>query len=292
MRKLLTIPLILSLSVCAAFASGEVKTIQEKMTEPKVSIETTYIGDSDIDGSGGFETTKNKISIYNFYAGISYTNNTFKWNNIAKLPFGDRVTDPIEQIHTIDINAKLPYQINDQWLLLTSVFLTSSFEQGMNDSYSYGLYSFASYKLDSDHTFQFGLFGNYHSATTMILPMISYSYRVTQRDGFKFVFGFPRTYVGYHINRDVLVNFGILYSQSVVKLSRSNVVEKNGFVETIDYMANVGISYEITKDLQIQADILYGLDREFRLYNSDGKSTKDYEVDSAVGVNLKITYAF
>ncbi|MDD2448256.1 MAG: hypothetical protein PHS42_09965 [Sulfurimonas sp.] len=294
MKKFLIIPLMLSLpiSVVCAFEEAKTKTTLEKMTEPKISLETTFIGDSDIDGSGGFETTKHKVSVYNFYAGLSYTNNTFKWNNIGKLPFGDGVSKPIEQIHTIELEGKLPYHINDQWLLLTSLSLTSSFEQGMDDSYSYGLYSFASYKLDEDHTFQFGFFGNYHTATSMVLPIVSYSYRVTHRDGFKFVFGFPRTYVGYHVNRDTLVSLGIVYSQSAVKLSRTSVVEKNGFVETVDYMANIGVTYEFAKDFQIRADILYGLDREFLLYNSRGKSTEDYKVESAIGANIKLTYAF
>ncbi len=284
-------------SFCFAIVSAsqdtKLKDSLERMAQPKVSLETSYISDSEIKGStGSFETVKNKISINNFFAGFSYTNRTFNWSNIEDLPFGDKVNKPIKEMHTLKLDARFPFKINDKWFMLSSLTLTSSFEDSMDDSYSVGAYSFASYKFDDEHTFQIGAFANYHPITTMALPIVSYSYRATYRDGFKFVFGFPRTYVGYHLNRDTLISFGTIYSQSVVKLGNSSVVQKRGFIETKDYMSNIGISYDFTKDFQIQADILYGLKREFIMYNSDGNSKETHEVGSAIGANLRVVYTF
>jgi len=295
MRVILKVSLIYSLC-CALLSASEdtqIKDSIERMSQPKVSLETTYISDSDISGSSGsFESTKNKISINNFFLGFSYTTRTFKWSKIEDLPFGDKVNKPIERSHTIQLDARLPYKINEKWFILNSLSLKSSFEDTMDDSYSVGIFSFASYKFDDEHTFQMGAFANYHPTTTMVLPIVSYSYRAMHRDGIKFVFGFPRTYVGYHLNRDTLISFGTIYSQSVVKLSNSSVIERGGYIETMDYMSNIGISYDFTKDFKIQADILYGLKREFTMYNSDGDSQETHEVDSALGANLRVVYTF
>lgn len=295
MKVILKVSLICSLC-CTLLSASEDKQFKDsikRLLQPKISLETSYVSDSNISGSSGsFEGTKNKISINNFFLGFSYTTRTFKWSKIEELPFGDKVNKPIERTQTIQLDARLPYKINEKWFMLNSISLKSSFEDTMDDSYSVGIFSFSSYKFDDDHTFQMGAFANYHPITTIALPIVSYSYRATNRDGVKFVFGFPRTYVGYHLNRDTLINFGMIYSQSVVKLSNSSVVERGGYVKTIDYMSNIGISYDFTKDFKIQADILYGLKREFTMYNSDGDLQETHEVDSALGANLRVVYTF
>lgn len=295
MRDFLKYTLICSLcfGLLSANQDEKLKDSLERMAQPKVSLETSYISDSEIKGSSGsFTSIKDKVSINNFFAGFSYTNTTFKWSKLEDLPFGDKVNKPIDEMHTLKLDARLPYKINDKWFMLSSISLTSSFEDSVDESFSYGAYSFASYKLDDEHTFQVGAFANYHSISTLIMPIVSYSYRATHRDGFKFVFGFPRTYVGYHLNRDTLLSFGTIYSQSVVKLSNKSVVQKNGFIETTDYMSNIGIAYDFTKDFKIQADILYGLKREFIIYNSSANSKETHKVKSALGANLRIVYTF
>lgn len=265
----------------------------ERMVEPKISLESSYISDSNIKGSaGGYEVAKNSISVNNAFLGLKYTNRTFIWDNVAELPFGDGVSNPIEQMHTIKIDAKLPYKIDEKWFLVSSISATSSFEDDMKDSYSAGIFSFASYKFDDEHTMQMGAFANYHPITSLALPIVSYSYRARHQDGFKFVLGFPRTYVGYHLNKSTLLRLGMIFSQSVVKLSDESVVSKSGYLETKDYMSNFGVSYDLNKELKIQADVLYGLQREFTIYDSNGDSQNTYTVESSLGVNFKIVYLF
>lgn len=295
MSKFLKIALLSSLCFSVANASQDdrLKDALERLAQPKVSLESSYMSEADIKGhSGGFAVSKNKIEINNIYAGFSYTNRSFKWDHVADLPFGDGVSDPIKQMHSIKVDARLPYRINDNWFMLSSVNAKSSFEDNMDESYSFGASSFASYKIDEDHTIQMGAFINYHSVSTLVLPILSYSYRAAYRDGFKFVLGFPRTYVGYHLSREALVSFGMIYSQNVTKLSNSSVVRKGGFVETSDFLANIGLKYELTNSLELQADLLYGLEREFIMYNSNGNSKKSYDIESSIGAGLKVVYTF
>ena len=84
----------------------------------------------------------------------------------------------------------------------------------------------------------------------------------------------------------------MIYSQSVAKLSDDSVIEKEGYIETKDYMANIGISYEFTKDLKVQADVLYELQRDINTYDKNGDLQDEYSVESSVGMNFKIVYFF
>jgi len=263
----------------------------QKMIEPKVSFESAYLSEADLSGfDGGVTVTKNSLNINNELVGFSYTNWAFDWNGLANLPFGDGVHNPIEQMHGFKINANIPYFINENWFLLSSISLKSTFEKEADNSYGVGLFSFASYKISHEHAIQFGIFANYHPTATLALPAISYSYRARQSDGLKFVLGFPRTYVGYHVNKATLLRFGMLFSQSLIKLSQTSTIENSGFVEAKDYMSNVGFSYDFSDKLSLETDLLYSVKREFTLYSKDAQELDTYSIKPSLGVNFKVSY--
>lgn len=291
MKFLLFTILLLEVTLCAKEALK--KAGLEKMIEPKVSLESSYLSDAEVNGyAGSVAVHKNRVSINNQIIGFSYTNWAFDWNNLSNLPFGDGLHSPIEQMHSLKINANIPYFVNEKWFILTSLSAKSSFEKESSNSYGAGLFSFASYKLSNEHSIEFGAFANYHPVSSLALPVISYSYRARQNDGFKFILGFPRTYVGYHLNEDTLLRFGLIYSQSVTRLSDASTIEPAGFIEAKDYMSNLGISYEISENFNIETDLLYSLKRNFIIYSNDARELRDYSINPSLGLNFKVTYIF
>lgn len=291
MKFIVYIFLLLSLSLDAQTALK--KAGLEKMIQPKVSLESAYLSDAALSGyEGSVSVNKNRLSINNAIAGFSYTNWAFDWSNLADLPFGDGVHNPIEQMHGFKVNANIPYFINEKWFVLTSLSAKSNFEKENTNSYGAGLFSFASYKLNDEHSIQFGAFANYHPVSTLAMPVISYSYRARQSDGFKFILGYPRTYVGHHINEEALLRFGVIFSQSVIRLSDDSFIEESGFIEAKDYMSNLGLSYEINENFTIESDLLYSIKRNFIIYSKNGNELNDYSIDPSLGLNFKITYLF
>lgn len=292
MKKIISFTIIFFAITLYAKDNLKLSTL-EKMVKPKVSLKSSYISDSNLDGyDGGVEVQKNTLKINNKFFGFSYSNTQYKWNNISALPFGNGNSEPIEQMHTFKADIKLPYKINHQWFLINSFSIKSSFENDTQDSYSAGIFSFASYKYDDKHTIQIGAFANYHPTASIVMPIISYSYRIRHYNGFKFVLGFPRTYVGYHLNRATLLRFGMIYSQSVAKLNKNSTLQKDGYIETKDYMSNIGISYDFSKKLTIEADALYGLNREFTIYDSNSHKTNSYKIKPSLGASIKVIYMF
>ena len=269
------------------------KELLERIIQPKISVESFYLKDSNIEGyDGSVSLVKNKFSINNKILGLSYTNSSFSWSNIDSLPFGNPATTPIKQIHAFKVNVNLPYKINEKWFLLNSVSLKSTFEKETNDSYGVGVFSFASYKLNDNHTFQLGAFMNYHPTETLALPILSYSYRARKSDGLQVVLGFPRTYIGYYYNKNTLLRLGVVYSQSLVRLSNKSTIELSGYIETKDYMSNVGIAYEFNDSFMFNLDILYSIKRDFIIYNQNSSELNKHSIDPTLGLSAKLSYRF
>ncbi len=291
MKTIIYLFLLLSLTL---YAKAPLKKAGlEKMIQPKVSFESAYLSEASLSGyDGSVNVSKNRLNINNAIAGFSYTNWAFDWNNLSELPFGDGIHSPIEQMHSFKVNANIPYFINEKLFLLTSLSLKSTFEKEIKGSYSGGLFSFASYKLDQNHAIQFGAFANYHPVSTLALPVISYSYRARQSDGFKFILGFPRTYVGYHVNEDFLLRFGMVFSQSVIRLSNDSAIEASGFIEAEDYMSNLGFLYEFNKHFTLESDLLHSVKRNFIIYSKNGDSLSTDRIEPSFGMNFKLSYIF
>lgn len=272
---------------------GLKKTLLERIIEPRLSLESAYLSAAKVKGTqSGLSVAKNSIKINNEIVGISYTNWTFNWDTVSALPFGDGIHAPIEQMHSVKVNLNLPYRVNEKWFLLTSLSANSTFEKETSGSYGAGLFSFASYAINKDHTLQLGAFANYHPIRTLALPVVSYSYRSRQRDGLQAVLGFPRSYLGYHQNSALLYRLGMLFSQSVIKLGESSTLSRSGYIEAKDYMANVGITYDISSHFNLQTDLLYSLKRNFTLYDAGGVQLQKHAIEPSLGANIKLIYLF
>ena len=291
MKYILILSFFLSLNLAAQESAN--KTGLQKMIQPKTSYTISYIDEAGFDGYGGkVSVVKNRLSLNNKIAGISYTNWKFRWMDIAKLPFGDKIHTPLSQMHSVKINGNLPYFINDKWFMLTSVSVKSTFENEIQDSYSFGIFSFASYKLTNEHALTIGAFANYHPTSTFAMPAVSYSYRAREEDGFKFILGYPRTYVGYHLSNESLLRFGMIFSQSVIRLADDSIISKGGFVEAKDYMSNLGLSYRPSANFSFESDMIYSLKREFTLYTKEAHRIDSYSIKPSFGINFKLTYLF
>lgn len=287
MKKIL-LALILA-SVCSAFE----KSVLERIIQPRISYESSLLDDAKVsDTDGSVQVYKNNLSINNEFIGLSYSNWKFDWNKIETLPFGNGSDAPIDQIHGLALNLNIPKKINDKWFLLTSLSLKSTFEKETKDSYGANLFSFASYRLDEDHSFQMGAFVNYHPTSTLALPVISYSYRTKFHDGWQLVVGFPRSHIGYHINEQTLVRLGMIYSQSLVRLSDTSPIAASGYVEAKDYMSNLGITYELTKNIKLSGDLLYTINRDFIVYDANANNTQNNTIQNALGANVRLIYSF
>jgi hypothetical protein len=294
MHKKIVLVMVLVMSTSLFAKETKLKKgLLERMVQPKVSLNSSYLSDANINGSdGSVQVAKNSIRINNAIGGITYTNWSFLWNNVADLPFGNGLDKPIKQMHRLKLNATLPYFISDKWFLITSLSVNTTFEKEMKSSYGTGIFSFASYKINDDHAIQMGAFANYHPVSTLALPVISYSYRARKTDGLQVILGFPRAFVGYFINDDLLLRGGMVFSQSVIKLSNESVIESSGYIEAEDYMGNIGLVYEVSPSFTLDTDLLYSLKRNFTIYNSSGDEQSAYSIKPSFGVSMRLKYLF
>lgn len=282
--------MLISLSL---FAQEDKKSLLDTLLEPRITLDTAYLDDAKVgDTDGSVRVFKNSVKINIADASFGYSNWRFNWDNVEALPFGDNINTPLKQIHNFEARMSFPKPINQKWFLLTSVAASTTFEKEMSDSYGANIYAMLSYRIDTEQSFQFGAFANYHPTKTLALPVMSYSYRANERDGWQFILGFPVTHLGYYVEKDTLVRFGLMFSQSLVRLADDSVIEKSGYAEAMDYMSNLGVTYSVNKNFKFHADLLYTLAREFTIYNNDAKKVQKDDVENNYGANLRLVYSF
>ncbi|MEN8726668.1 MAG: hypothetical protein ABF276_01765 [Sulfurovum sp.] len=286
--------IVLFMAGCSLWlmAQEERLSLLEQIAQPKVTFQSDFLSDAKFEGyEGSVKTYKQRIQINNEMVGLSYSRWDFDWKNENDLPFYQGKT-PIDSMNRIKLYANWPLRINDEWFMLSSLNVNSTYEKEMSDSYGAGITSFFSYKMDDAHTIQLGAFANYHSVKTLVLPVLGYSYRARATDGLKMVIGFPRAYIGYHLNPNVLLNAGMIYSQAVIRLANDSGIEPGGYSEAKDFQANFGLRYEINKHFEISADLLYAFKRDFTIYDHNSDEVDDYSIESSLGGIIKLKYRF
>lgn len=292
-RRSVLFGLLVLLSNVDTYAQEEYRAYKNPMMEPHVSMESMYLESADIKNyNGGTSIFKNTVNITSGLVGFSYTNLAFNWNNVSELPFGNKVGQPIEQIHKFTLSAKLPYKISDDMTLFNFFSVSSYFEKETDDSYGGGVFSFISYKMDQESALRFGILANYHPVRTLILPVVGYSYGMRRQEGLQAVIGFPSTYIGYRFNPDLRVHLGILFSNSLAKLSDGSTIESAGYIENTDYLGKLGFVYDMSDTLKVEANVLYSIYRELNIYNSFGNKIQSYTVQPAAGASFKLIYSF
>lgn len=285
---------VLALTFALVLAvQAEEKSLPQKTIETRVSYESAYLSDANVaDGDGSVRVYQNRLKINYDILSLQYSHWKFDWDQLQSLPFGDGLHTPISQIHAFEAGVQHTEKIDDQWSYLASLSLKSTFEKEIGDSFGATLLGFASYRLNDEHSIQIGGFANYQPTEILALPVISYSYRERYKDGWQFILGFPRTHVGYHIDEKMLVRLGMMFSQSLVRLSDESVIQRGGYVEANDYLSNLGITYEFNKQLSLSTDILYTLKREFIIYDASANEVQDNTIKNALGANIRLVYSF
>lgn len=287
------ITLLLTIATVSLMAQDEQRpSLLEQIVQPKISYQSDFLSDAKFDGyEGSVKTYKQKIQINNDIVGISYSRWDFDWKNENDLPFY-RGKTPIDTMQRIRLFANWPVPINDKWFMLNMINVNATYEKEYNDSFGAGISSFFSYKFDKEHAIQLGAFANYHSVKTLVLPVLGYSYRVREKDGLQMVLGFPRAYIGYHINPQLLFNAGMVYSQAVIRLADDSGIEPQGYSEAKDFQANIGFRYEINNHFELSADILYAFKRDFTIYDHNANEIDDYSIEPSAGAIIKLKYLF
>ena len=264
-----------------------------KGSQPIVNVESSYIEDAEVSGGdGSVRVIKNNLQIEQNNFSLGYSHWKLDWDNVASLPFGDGVKAPISDIHALQATLRQTKRINDQWSYFTLLSLKSTFEKQLNDSFGINLLALGSYRMGDEHSFQMGGFANYHPTESLVLPAISYSYRERSNEGWQLVLGFPRTHIGYHIDEKSLLRFGVMFSQSLVRLSDDNVMARARYVEAKDYFSNIGITYQFSPMLNLSADLLYTLKREFTIFDANADQIQSHTIKNGFGGNVKMIYRF
>ncbi|MGC9385831.1 MAG: hypothetical protein ACP5D0_02710 [Hydrogenovibrio sp.] len=260
---------------------------------PKVTLELGRLNEAGIkDYDGGVSDRYYDALIENGYGYLGYTQWNLDWHDVSDLPFGDGDSQPIKGLQGVRLGGKFNHRFNDKTMLLSSLGVSSKYEAQTDDSYSVNLRALIAYRLQKDISVLGGVIYNYHPVRSRIYPAIGLGYRARAEDGISAVLGFPRAFVAYGFAQNWKISSGISYRQFMARLAKDNSVEAGGYVELQTWKADVMLSYDLTRDWQLDVMANYSADYRFTFYNEDGNRQNQYQLEPSWGGGLRMEYQF
>lgn len=266
-----------------------------RILKPKFTFETGYLDQANLNGSqGGFAIDESKFEVGNLLASFSYEKFRFHWHDIDKLPFGDGKTTPIKEMNRFKLFGRLPYQVDEDTLLLGGLGVSATYENEANDSLSYESFVLVSQELNAVDSWQLGGFIKYHPVQTIILPIFefTFNYNAPDKQGVYGHIGFPKTQIGYHITPKLRTDLGAIYRQAIAKLADDSPIDASGFSQVKSWRGEWAAYYQAFKQVEFKLALKYTLTREWYSYDKNYKQTQHHYVDNAIGAGLGVIYTF
>lgn len=281
------------LLVCLTAGVPALAMAEKSPWAPKITLETGYFNPSGIQDYGGEVSDRYyDVLLENQLAYLGYTYWSLDWHDIDKLPFGNGHDKPVKGLRGARIGGKFNHRINSKMLFLSSLGVSSKYEEQTDDSYSVNLRALVSYQLKNDVSLLGGLIYNYHPVRSRLYPAIGVAYRARSWDGLSAVLGFPRAYVAYGFAENWNISTGASYRQFMAKLADDSPVEEKGYVELQTWKADVMLSYRASKNWRLDVFGQYSADYRFSFYNRHGNRQNQYQLDPSWGSGLKLAYQF
>ena len=250
---------------------------------------------ADLDGhSGGYGVVNSGVSLGWRWFTLTYNNNHYSWNNVDRLPLGDKRSDPWDSLNNLDFDATFDgnFTGNLGWFAGANVY--SGWEKDISDSFGAGGRLGISYKLGQNWRLRLGAFLLYHPIGVQGWPIVGLSWQPpgSEKQGLSFSIGSPATMVQYRFTPVVALRAGAHYQYGVYRLANDSAVYEQGYVMPRSVVAGLYVDVTPLQGLSLVAGVEGNLWRDIALYDDDGDKVEDWDVDSAMGFVLRLNYGF
>lgn len=299
-KKLFTVSTncIASIAFILITGSNTCSAEPEKGPLGEVELSTTYTGSANFKGNGN--DLNGEVEIFSASAAISimdfnitYKNDSYSWNKLQGLPFGNRKDDPWENLHSISAGYNHADMFNQRWGYLAGVNIYSEFEKEMSGSYSGIGYGGVIYKMaEQNLVLRVGVGVGYNEVETTGIPMIGIDWNSEAAEGFSVSVGLPETRVAYKFNQQNTLYTGLTCEDGIFRLADDSKVSQEGYFEQESYGGMVGYIFQPSEQCSITVGATYYFDRQYNIYDKNGENKKEYDLDNAAGGFITASFTF
>lgn len=231
------------------------------------------------------------ISIMDF--NITYTNDSYSWDKLNGMPFGNKTKDPWKNLHSISAGYNRSDMLNDQWGYFWGANVSSEFEKEMSDSYSGVGYAGFIYDMPKMNlVFRFGGGASYNEIETTAMPVIGIDWNSNAPVGLSASIGMPETKISYRFDPQNALVLSLTGESGVFRLADDSTAASKGYFESESYGGMLAYIFQPTKRCQVTAGATYYLDRQYNIYDRNGENKKEYDLDNAVGGFVSASFQF
>jgi hypothetical protein len=263
-------------------------------TGPLLSFTGNYVSRADVqDSDADVSVTGLKGLVEYKDFSFSYERLDYSWSDSEKLPFGNGESSPWDILHALSMRYSRHGSINSNWKYFVGGAASSAFEEQMQNSYGFGVFSGATYIYSPTLQFTLGTGFVHHEIQTKAVPVVGISWNQGAAEGLSVAIGFPDTSLSYRFNPQWKARSRILqFDQGVYRLADDSTVEEKGFLEKQDLVTDLEIEYSPIKTLSIIAGVQYFFKRELTFHDDNDDHEQTFDLDNAWGGVLSVSHNF
>ncbi len=265
----------------------------EGMARPVLDLNHQQMGYAGFRGDRGEVAYRQSgLSLGNALFDLSYNHWAFQWRQMEESRFSGGVATPLKELHAYRLGAKLPRATASGQMVMTQLFLNSTFEKEHSKSYGATAALYTTLPSRGEGVFTLGAVAYYHPVRTIGLPIASYNYRMRSREGWQASVGFPSNYIGYHTHHNWMWMANLSFNTATIRLRDESPIAPGGYLSLSDYLGGFGFRYTPTNHLTLTATLNATLYRDILTYDASGSRLDTHRLNPSYGARMGLRYRF
>lgn len=244
------------------------------------------------DRDGGCSVVRAKATAAYGVAALSYDLRSFDWDDAADLPLGDGVSDPWDELHSVELSAGGDEPLEGEWGWYWLAGAGAAWEEEMDDSAFVALGLGLTRSLGPDWALRLGALATAHRIRWNLLPMGAVLWRPGAEQGASAVLGAPESSLAWRFDAEWAVRLALGWEGGVWRLADDSPVERRGYVSMTGFKAGLYGEWTSEQGLFLRFGPELAFSRRVEIYDEDGERENAYGLDSALGGSLDLGWRF
>jgi|GEM_PF-2459751 len=295
-NHILLVALWLALCISGRLLANEPKTELES-GEARLSVKSFGLEDSTVgDGNASY-------ALAGFGAELEYgswqfgvAQQRFDWRNTDDFIEDTDGRDPWESFTRLHLGFSHSSEFTERWSGEVMTGITGEFEEEIDHSFSAYLAGYGVYQMNESLFLMVGAFYSQHQEIQTafdFIPILGLAWNPEATEGLSIQLGVPVTRASWHFNENTRLMLELNSLEGgVARLADDSPVRPGGYAERVSNSVYLRFETQIGNGLELSAGIGHSVEREIKLYDSDGGNSRSEDIEQGMGIEISLSKSF
>jgi len=220
----------------------------------------------------------------------------FDWSAPESFVENTNGDDPWGSLNSITLGLKHKGLFSEELMYEATAGMISGYEDEMDDSFTAFVGGYAIYAIAPRWAVMLGAFYSRHQEVETdfdFIPILGLSWNSEAVEGFSLALGLPTTEAIWHFSEATRLILDLSSLEGgVYRLADDNQLREEGYVELVSATASLRIEMRIPGGFDLGLGICHALDREMKLYDSNGENELSHNVENQPGFSINLKRSF